>query len=314
MFGRKDFYDFIPEDVVREEKKFNTVLEYLDIEASRSKVLLTSTRQGKVVNDICLQFHESMNIYGARFTLTVEAIYKMAVIKLTVISESVDQVLTPIIKQNLDAIAEVEIFQWSFDDSIVLIFIDNVFEEVAPDDAVFLFEHDEYTNWIKEPVEEDPMEFEELCDDEDLEEIFDSDDSYYRDHDNDRQQNAEPYNHEKVKEALHSLLPENSCFLINQEKLAISNQVYYQLRRILDSSNANYTIEFLDEHPRGSGWISIQIVTDAFDPKDCDDTIEPYRYIVNNVDLMHQNTYNGKIVMTFTIRDVYISLLQSRNE
>jgi len=314
LFGRKDFYDFNPEDVVCEEKKFNTVLEYLDIEASRSKVLLTSTRQGKVVNDICLQIHESLRIYGARFTLTVEAIYKMAVIKLTVISESVDQVLMPIIEQNLNSIAEVEIFQWSLDDSIVLIFIDNVFEEVTPDDAVFLFEHDEYTSWIKETVEEDPMEFEDLCDDEDLEEIFDSDDNYYRGLDNDVQHNAEPYNHEKAKEALNRLLPDNSCFLINQEKLAISNQVYYQLRKILDSSKAKYTIEFLDDHPCGSGWISIQVVTDAFDPKDCDNTIEPYRYIVNNVDLMRQNTYNGKIVMTFTIRDVYISLLHARSE
>ena len=77
----------------------------------------------------------------------------------------------------------------------------------------------------------------------------------------------------------------------------------------MDASKAKYTIEFLGGRLYSNGIIVIQIVTDAFDPNDCDNTIEPYRYIVNHVDLMRQNTYHGKIVMTFSIRDVYISLL-----
>jgi len=254
---------------------------------------------------------KALVVYGTKFTMTIEAVHKMAVIRIVTVTDSVEQVLMPLFEKNLKYIAEVEVLSWSLEDSIVLVFIDNVFDEVAPEDAVFLFEHDEYTSWIKESVEEDTDEYDDSCDDEECENIFENDDSYYRDN-NDEDNKPEPYNHEKAKEALNNLLPDNSCFLINQEKLAISNEVYYQLRKILDGSNAKYTIEFLDEHPMGGGWISIQVETDAFDPNDCTDTIEPYRYIVNNVDLIRQNTYNGKIVMTFTIRNVYISLLRCK--
>jgi len=286
LFDRKDIHEFNPDDIVCEEKKFNSVLEYLDIEASRSKILLTNTKHGKIVNDICLSIHESLKVYGARFIMNIEAIYKMAVIRLIIVSESVDQILMPILENNLDTIAEVEILPWSSDESIALVFIDNVFEEVTPEDAVFLFEHEDYKNWIKEPNEEYHDDFEDSDDDDDSDDIHSDDDNYYENDENEDSDNPEPYNHEKAKEALNNLLPDDSCFLINQEKLAISNEVYYQLRKILDGSNAKYTIEFLDEHPMGSGWISIQIVTDAFDPNDCNDTIEAYRCIVNNVDLI----------------------------
>ena len=174
MFGRKDFHTFNPKDFICEDEKFNSVLEYLDIEASRSRILLTSTKQGKKVNDICLHIHDSLKAYGAEFTMNIEAIYKMAVIRLVAINESVDQVLMPIFKQNLDTIAEVEVFPETLDSSIILVFIDNVFEEVTPDDAIFFLEHDEYTKWIEEPVEEDPIEFEES---EEFENFFGEDNS-----------------------------------------------------------------------------------------------------------------------------------------
>jgi len=93
-------------------------------------------------------------------------------------------------------------------------------------------------------------------------------------------------------------------YLIDSEKMAVVNNVYQQLRKILDACNAKYTIQLLGD----IGWESIQVVTDMFDPEDCNGTLEAYRDVINHVDFMRQNTYEGKIVMTYTFRDVHTHL------
>jgi len=307
LYGKKGFYAFYPTDLSYDEPGFSTVLEYLDIEAKRSKILLSSTKQGKIVNEICLKIQESLNDYNFNFGMNIEAIYRMAVLKLIVESAAIDQVLMPMFKKHRDIIAEVEIFPWTSEDVIVLVFIDNVFEELVPDEAIFLFEYEENERWLIKPLEEELPDYDESFDDDD----DDIDDEYYVPEDYVGDEDEEPYNHDNTKEMLRDFMPRNDCYLINQIKMDAANEVFHRLCEILNKSNAKYTIEFLDD---GLGWAEIQIVTDAFDPNDCNDTIDSYRYIVNNVDLIRQNVYNGKIVMTFTIRDVYVDLRRVERE
>lgn len=295
MYGRNDFHEFCPNDLDCEEPDFRTIPEYLDIEASRSRTLITSTNQGKIVNRICLQIYESLHKHNYRFTMNVEPIYQMAVIRLTAESASVNHILMPLFGEFRDEIAEAEIFSWTLTDSMVLIFIDNVFEEVLLDETDFLFESDS---------------FEVLCNFS-KKRLSESDISYEDDIDYGDAEAAGTSVYKKIQDILPAILPDlGNCYMINQKKVAVVNMTYHFLRKILDNSNAKYKIDFLEDSSLAD-WVTIQVVTDAFDPNDCDNTIESYRYIINNTDLLHQNVHNGKIVMTFSIRDVIENI--SRN-
>ena len=72
MYGRQDLHEIDPEEFSDDETDFHSILEYLDNEATRSKVLITSTKQGKVVNEFCLQAHAALLDKGSHFTMVIE--------------------------------------------------------------------------------------------------------------------------------------------------------------------------------------------------------------------------------------------------
>jgi len=324
LHGRKDFHIRNPDELFYEEPGFRSVLEYIDCEASRSRVLLTSTTQGKAVNNLFLRIHDALNELEAKYTLFVEPVYRMAVLRITVESELLNRVLMPVFEEYKSDIAEIEIQPWTNEEKIVLIFVDNVFEEIVPDDnAEFLFERLEpsqdenrsvdivnledkisYCEEYEDEVEYD-YEDEVGCDYED-EVGCDYEDEVECDYeeDYDSNENTEPKTYSSVKEMLRSLFGITWYYLIDSEKMAVVNRVYQQLRKILDACNAKYTIQVMGD----VRWESIQVVTDAFDPEDCNGTMEAYRDVINHVDFMRQNTYEGKIVMTYTFSDVHTYL------
>ena len=306
MHSRKDFHIRNPEELFYEEPGFRSVNEYIDSEASRSRVIMTSTMQGKSVNNLFLRIHDALNKLEAKYTLSVEPVYRMAILRLTVESGLLNRVLMPIFEEYKGDIAEIEIQPWTNEEKIVLIFIDNVFEEIVPDDeAEFLFERLEPSQDESKPVDisnlEDKISY---CDEYEDEVDYDDEEDYDYTEDYDSNENTDPKIYSSAKDMLRSIFGLTWCFLIDSEKMAVVNSVYQQLRKILDACNAKYTIRFLGD----IGWESIQVVTDTFDPWDCNGTMEAYRDVINHVDFMCQNTYEGKIVMTYTFRDVHTHL------
>ena len=300
MHGRKDFHIRNPDELFYEEPGFRSVLEYIDSEASRSRVIMTSTTQGKAVNDLFLRIHDALNELEAKYTLFVEPVYRMVVLRITVESELLNRVLMPIFEEYKGDIAEIEIQQWTNEEKIVLIFIDNVFEEIVPDDdAEFLFERLEPSQDENKSVDisnlEDKISY---CDEYEDEVDYDDEEEY------DFDENTEPKTYSSAKEMLRSIFGLTWYYLIDSEKMAVVNRVYQQLRKILDACNAKYTIQVMGD----VRWESIQVVTDAFDPEDCNGTMEAYQDVINHVNFMRQNTYEGKIVMTYTFSDVHTYL------
>jgi len=290
------------DELFYEEPGFNSVLDYIDKEAARSKVLLTTSKQGRAVNNICLKLFKALKKYNHKFSVVVEAIYRMAVLRLIVSSEAVEPVLMPLFKEYQNEIAEVEVFPWTLDEVNVLVFIDNVFEEITHDDAFLLFEHVDHEKWIAKPLDDELLEHDDNN-------VFEADD------DDDNTHFSRRHGIEKIRDLFPpEVMPKNDSYIINTDKTELVNKIYYELCNILDKCNAIYSISFLDENPGISGWLSIRVITDVFNPNDCGNDIEAFRYVVNNVDLIQQNVVDGKIVMVFTIRYVYIDFRRAECE
>jgi hypothetical protein len=311
MYRAAGFHEVSQADLAYEEPGFNSVIEYLDNEASRSKIVITSTKQGKILNDLFLKIHYLLNKHRAVFSLSVEAIYKMAMIRVVVDYETANHILVPFLEEHQKDVSEFDLQpKPKTDDVIVMVFINDVFDEIIPDETDFIFEpldlEDMDDLFEGEQEDEDDFEYEDDTDNllgdlhqESSENDYDEfeDDFEFPDDFGETKTNIRKV----AYRSCHS-----ACYLVNPKRLALSDKVFHNIQTILDVSNANYSIEIIDEG--FCGFRTIQVETDVFNPNDCDKTIEIYREVVTCTDLIRQHVYNGKILMAFDFRDVYTNL------
>ena len=302
MYRAAGFHEVSQADLAYEEPGFNSVIEYLDNEALRTKIVITSTKQGKIVNNLFLKIHNLLNHHRAVFSLSVEAIYKMAMIRVVVDHETVNGVLAPFLERHQKDVSEFDMQpEPKSGDVVVMIFINDVFEEIVPDETDFIFEpldSEDMENLLSdEDQDEDDYEYNESDDD------FECDNDFENDCDNDSASSDET---KKIIRKVTYRSFHSACYLVNPKRLALSDKVFQNIQSILDVSEASYSIEIIDEG--FCGFRTIQVETDTFNPNDCDKTIEIYREVVNDTDLMRHHIYNGKILMAFDFRDVYTNL------
>ena len=314
------FHEVSQADLAYEEPGFNSVIEYLDNEASRSKIVITSTKQGKILNYLFLKIHYLLNKHRAVFSLSVEAIYKMAMIRVVVDYETATNILAPFLEKHQKGVSEFDMQPApNTDDVIIMVFINDVFDEIIPDETDFIFEpldsNDTDDLFRKEHQDIDEDDFDEFEDDFEyaddtanlLGEVYQESNEVDDDEFEDDFEFPDDFGETKTNirkvtyRSCHS-----ACYLVNPKRLALSDKAFHNIQAILDVSNANYSIEVIDEG--FCGFRTIQVETDAFNPNDCDKTIEIYREVVNDTDLMRHHVYNGKILMAFDFRDVYTNL------
>ncbi|MCL1806788.1 MAG: hypothetical protein FWG31_03695 [Oscillospiraceae bacterium] len=286
MDGRNDIHEIDPDNFFEMKgPNIHSLDDYLKAEAQRPRILISTIEKQVFVSKLCLQMQNLLKKSKIEYKISVEGIYSMAMIKIVADYFKIGQVFMPLYRKHLKDIDEVDIYPEADGKLVILFFIDGVFTEMESNDAMRLYED---MGW----------------------ELAQCGTKKANTEDDTPEEKMDQSTMNSMRGKLYELLGSEWAYITNPKKAVIANGVYNQLCTVLSGCDADYTIEINVEPPLGQ--IEIQVVTDILDA--AHQRMDIYKNIISNVDIIHQNIYGRKVVMTFIVNDVFIEVKTGEEE